>query len=1170
MALTFSFVANEIYAAWMTSAKLDRTIGLTQDSEIAKNQKNIINAIYLTISDPLGLKNRIGERICVDSEKAGKIIKGHKPHREIIKHCLDNALETNMPAVVEQNIVRYLDPNKIDTLIDHLQKAVLEDSDLYNSVKKDILEKASRTYLPVFLMRVIRYSLNKWNISEDMVHSKVYSHANQHPEPSHNSAKIVSHVITPVSKEHYVSRPGIENDIAQSLRANRITIIRGLSGLGKSELARKVTADETDFSTVIRLELGNDGSGDFEKLLDKQVGVINVPSGKDPLEIKKNLLRIADSNSLIIVDNFNDINNQSFMDSLANSIGNAKVLLTSQVSKEKLVSPGFYLNALHHISPSVIDVEAEKYIQKQFAPRVFCAHAGLTYEELSDEELSAICAICNHVTNHTMLVSALGLRMIKYGSLAKSALIRMTGDLEKCMFNISVKLQKDLKDPISLTPYEILKELSSSLLQRKYTERERQVLGALILMPSWTHILSCQQNTNNFTVFMGDSIEDDLFEADKALQRLHNDGILNLCGNGKIELHPLYQKLFSDASISFCDECGKHQSGPIADLSAGFRQHLLRNACVSLFKDTKLHVFDEVQELLQNLLFTGNEIIIEDITDQGWIAFCHKKWLDDYSLDEIASIQACIKENHRLIGDGRSMSDTEAKNIFFSDLGKGLLHPKHPSAFFVVEHEKGRSLWIYDTVDKKAWCTINLQNQRSKENRYYKEGMEYTYTLSESVDASLICFFMMHAPEVLIIPDRINDAPVKVISTSFKESAGNVELLSIAPTVTHISEKAFLWANELRRAVILGKSCSIGPLAFSDLEKLEYFLFAKDYNYIGAGAFTGDCDALTEAILPPQTIMDTFFFDIARLDVRPEKDITIQQCSKDGYKWIPTPELLEREPQLRQAYLVATPFLNSCNVCIKKENVDNRDIFRTEISGVFSHIKWCLSKADSHIEKGAYYVAGEYLRSIVDLLTYRTEYFTLKTWSNVFISLARGFANCQMYDNAYVCISQVDATEIKSRNAWLFYFGFILGKLGEHQKAMPYKTESLEYSLKCVNDANEDTIQKARINLASEYNSIAESCIALKEHQRAHEYLHKCLEIRQALLPPDDISFALLYENFGDLYAASGKECFEYGHRCYKQAISIFSTWFGNDHKNVLRVQQKLSALNIKLEQMTN
>lgn len=1112
-----------------------------------------------------GAKNRVASfKLGDDSPRKERIF-------DLNTGNLSNKLRQGIlygPQLFQENIaeaIRKVDHTRFDDLLQLLTQHA-EEYNLYEYIPQGASEAENcANLLFILFMDAIGGPL------DFLVKSKLSGTPDKEKEYGVQFAKIVSPAIEPVSKENYISRSDIERDIRQSVHKNRITIVRGMSGLGKSELARKVvTTEGATFSTVIYLILEDNGSGDFEKLLDKQVSIIDVPPGKDPLEIKKNLLRIADSDFLIVVDNFNDIDNHPFLDSLVNSTGNARILLTSQVSKEKLVSPELHLHKRHHILPNVIDVEAEKYIQKQFAPRVFCAHAALTYEELSNEEISAVCTICNHVANHTMLVSALGLRMIKYGSLAKSALVRMTNDLEKCMFNISVRLQKDSKDPRSLTPYEILKELSSSLLQRRYTERERQVLGALILLPSWTHILSCQQNTNNFTIFVGDSIEEDLFDADKALQHLHDDGILNLCKTGKIELHPLYQKLFSDASISFCDEWGKQQSGPIADLSAGFRQHLLRNACVSLFKDTNLHVFDEGQELLQNLLFAENELAIKDVTDQGWIAFCYKKWLYGYSLDEIASIQTCINENHRLIGDGRSMCDAEAKNIFFSDLGKGLLYPKHPSAFFVVEHKNGRSLWIYDTVDKKAWCTINLQNQRSKENRYYKEGIEYTYTLSESVDASLICFFMMHAPEVLIIPDRINDAPVKVIATSFKESAGNIEFLSIAPSVTHISEKAFLGAGELRRAVVLGKACAIGPLAFFSSERLEYFLFAKDYNYIGAGAFAGDCDALTEAILPSQTIMDTFFFDIARLDVCSEKDITLQQCPKDGYKWIPTPELLEREPQLSQASFVSAPFLNTCNVHTKKENIDNSDIFRTEISGVVSHIKWCLSKASAHIENGTYHMAGEYLRSIVDLLTCRTEYFTRKTWSNVFMSLARGFANCQMYNNAYVCISQVDATEIKGRKAWLFYYGFILGKLGEHQKAMHYKTESLEYSLKCVNEATAETAQRDQLDLASDYNSIAESFIALKEYKQAFECLQKCLEIRKALLPPDDLAFALLYENYGNLYfEISTKECIECGQSCYKRAAAIFSTHFGPNHQNVARVKQKLLSLSVKLKQIT-
>jgi len=59
---------------------INQTIGkgsfCIHDAISFRIRTNTFNVLYLTISEPLNLKNKNGERIVVDSEKAGEIMKG--------------------------------------------------------------------------------------------------------------------------------------------------------------------------------------------------------------------------------------------------------------------------------------------------------------------------------------------------------------------------------------------------------------------------------------------------------------------------------------------------------------------------------------------------------------------------------------------------------------------------------------------------------------------------------------------------------------------------------------------------------------------------------------------------------------------------------------------------------------------------------------------------------------------------------------------------------------------------------------------------------------------------------------------------------------------------------------------------------------------------------------
>lgn len=626
----------------------------------------------------------------------------------------------------------------VDNIITHFLKYIKEKGYPSNRVPNIVTVSEFELFLDQFLRERIN------NL-----------HNGCHPQ------KIDSFVIPPVSKEKYISRPIIESDIKQSLHTNKITVIRGMSGLGKSELARKVATDESDFSTVIRLELENDGSGNFAELLDSQVRITEIPENIDSLECKKGLLRTAGQDFLIVVDNLNNINNYSFLQSLANSTGSAKILITSQIQEAKLndFSRSFKIQA------SVIDLEMDKYSQKEFAPMVFCSYAELVYGNLTVDEQYAVQAICNHVAGHTMIVAALGLRMKKYGDYARKLLITMVEDVNNCMANIRVKLKKDMDVTSSLTAYEILKGLSISLLQRNYTTRERQVLGAVILLPPK------HRNRDLVEELVGDLPEVNCFEASDAIERLHDDGVLQITANEDLCVHPLYVQLLSDCGITFKTERNEQQSGPIAELSDSFRFHLLRNGFVSHKKSVTNELRLFYLDLEPDASNAGSWSFLSD--NAGWFLVFYSYWyyfsFSMFTINFKKFICSGINVNHKNIGLSTRITNDDLDRFVdkVTDPPNNLFNePRSKSAFVQMEHTNGKSLWLYDFEKKNSWCILDYSKQRLPAYRYFEGKKAVVHADKRIVDAEIVGYYMFLKPKKATNPTHVyadGSVPIKTL-----------------------------------------------------------------------------------------------------------------------------------------------------------------------------------------------------------------------------------------------------------------------------------------------------------------------------------------------------------------------------------------------------------------------
>lgn len=242
MALTFSSVVNEIYAAWMSTSKLQKRDDFFD--EYAKNQPNVINAIYSIISEPLGLKNKADGRICVDSDKASDIKKGlSKPHSVIMDHCLDQRLETKAPLLVEKAIVKHLDPIKVDALINNLSNLAKKDDNLSEQEKKTILNNNERSMLCVFLMRAIQYSLKNEKEAErtekkETGKRNVLSELKEKGLPIVEKSGYINRRLAIIKADGTEGAHFSETDILNHL--GKITCIIAEGGLGKTTLTQNL------------------------------------------------------------------------------------------------------------------------------------------------------------------------------------------------------------------------------------------------------------------------------------------------------------------------------------------------------------------------------------------------------------------------------------------------------------------------------------------------------------------------------------------------------------------------------------------------------------------------------------------------------------------------------------------------------------------------------------------------------------------------------------------------------------------------------------------------------------------------------------------------------------------------------------------------------------------
>ena len=587
--------------------------------------------------------------------------------------------------------------------------------------------------------------------------------------------------IEPSSGDYYCERTHLVEQIEDVFKKKRIVFISGISGSGKTELAYYY-GSKGGYDNVIPVALQNDGKGDFQYLCSQ----IALDDGESVSDVTKILWEL-DRNTLIIIDNYNDAENPILFD-VMRKIPNASILFTSQLYMSDMDEHGAVI--------LIDEVETESDFDKEkFAVQLFCTYAKEDENKLSDADRGNLNAIVKAVQYHTMIVCILG-RQIKK---SHRSLRQLRELLEKNIdvalrTNIKVSILKD-RERITQTPYELMKLLfRNQLIERNFSEREKQVLGALIFAERYSNDMKliCEA--------VGDYEEYNLCEARDAVYSLQEKGIVNVQGS-RLYIHPLLRAMVCDEHLD------TRKESTIANLDYNFLLHLIKNKLVE------------------------KTASIGDITDSASFSremMTWSNWVIDF-IEERVIPHECSRDEEF---DYLLKNDSYLRGMCRGDFGSS----------FYVRYDSG-----------KEYCLVNGSGQRKKELRYYDANrVEEEFTYNECN----LMLSRYENVDTIVIPERIANTPVRTIGCRLF-SYNKMKHIVLPETIEWIGEYAFCDCTELQEIIIPDKVERIGANAFTNCASAIELKLGASVKTICAAAFSR-CKSIKGKLYLPKSLISIY------------------------------------------------------------------------------------------------------------------------------------------------------------------------------------------------------------------------------------------------------------------------------------------------------------------------
>ena len=174
--------------------------------------------------------------------------------------------------------------------------------------------------------------------------------------------------ITTLSGNNYCERKSIEKQIEKQFANNRFVFLSGLSGTGKSEVARAYGMHNSNYTYILPLKLNEDGSGELRSLIKQ----LKNSSGNE-ITTATLVTTIKDEKVLIILDNYNSESEIIF--EIREVFCDCDVLVTSQISTDMMRTFG-----------AIIQMGDNCIQDSEWVEEIFVKYAGLSTISESDRK----------------------------------------------------------------------------------------------------------------------------------------------------------------------------------------------------------------------------------------------------------------------------------------------------------------------------------------------------------------------------------------------------------------------------------------------------------------------------------------------------------------------------------------------------------------------------------------------------------------------------------------------------------------------------------------------------------------------------------------------------------------------------------------------------------------
>lgn len=200
-----------------------------------------------------------------------------------------------------------------------------------------------------------------------------------------NSPYVVSNY--PDAKSVFVGRDIELTEVYKALTDNRVVFLSGIGGIGKTSIALEyLNRNRKEYGSILFMRYEKD----IETTL-KNARIVfrnyknESHSGADIIDA---LSELMDENDLIVIDNFDKLDNINDLNGIIDSSLKCKFLITSRISQAALSDMNYY-------SEVITEMKLEDIT------RLFCEHNKINYNE---EETIAVKRIFNKVECHTLCV----------------------------------------------------------------------------------------------------------------------------------------------------------------------------------------------------------------------------------------------------------------------------------------------------------------------------------------------------------------------------------------------------------------------------------------------------------------------------------------------------------------------------------------------------------------------------------------------------------------------------------------------------------------------------------------------------------------------------------------------------------------------------------------------